>query len=163
MELPLSEEEIKNLFQNFAVQIAKLFKQSKYPHSPFNLDIEGFIELHIRIPPFIPELLKQYNDKIEYITKVICIENIKVAKAFRGMGFFKKILKELSKLDIDYIVIGHIENEKLAQYFDSNKWHEFQESFLPLSLLKDLPSKAAFMHPYPTYYQNVKDIKGRFE
>ncbi|WP_370678463.1 hypothetical protein [Comamonas sp. GB3 AK4-5] len=104
----------------FVLSLLQAFRDCGYPRFPLYIDIEGYLELEIRMPPSIPEKIVKELGTTEAARAFPAIEIIELEPKLRRRGIFTQLVQGISKMPgIQAVVVSNVFNLGFAQYLEA--------------------------------------------
>lgn len=106
--------------------ICDIFEQSEYPLESVSVYVEGFIDLHIRIPPVIPDFLKDKellteDDVLDRLKSSPSIERIDVEENYQNRGVFSMIVDNIGNLpSVKCVCVSNLIDPEFDEYFQGS-------------------------------------------
>ena len=131
-------EKMNDALNQMVNHIVDAFNSSNYPRSAFYINIEGALEIEIRMPPSLPLKAQDAIMSLEAFRALPSIEVIKLEPKLQRLGIFTILLKKLSELPhVRAVVVSNVENKdfvdvlvKKCAQADSN-WKTYKGGFFP--------------------------------
>lgn len=131
-------EKMNDTLNQLVSDIVDAFNSSRYPRSAFYINIEGALEIEIRIPPSLPLKARDAIASLEAYMALPSIEVIRLEPKLQRLGIFTMLVKKLSELPhVRAVIVSNVENKdfvdvlvkKCAQA--DSKWKPYKGGFFP--------------------------------